>query len=207
MKYELIKIQPGHRFYGIGVIYQIRALKDFNDVKKGDLGGYVTDKNNLSQRGNCWIYDNAQIFEDAQVSGNARMYGTAQIYNYAKMYNYATMYDNTRMYGNAAMCNHTRMYGNAAMYDTTRMYDNAELRTNLYGVIFGDIKLTSQEDIKVISHIGSDDGILTLVEHEDVIYAARGCFKGTLEELIAKAKSESNHHYDNIEEIANLLFK
>lgn len=34
-------------------VYQIKALKDFNDVKAGDLGGYVASEDNLSQEGNC----------------------------------------------------------------------------------------------------------------------------------------------------------
>ena len=38
MKYELIKLTKYHKFYRSGVNYQIKALKDFNDVKKGDLG-------------------------------------------------------------------------------------------------------------------------------------------------------------------------
>lgn len=30
------------------VLYRIRALKDFGNVKAGDLGGFVEHKNNLS---------------------------------------------------------------------------------------------------------------------------------------------------------------
>jgi len=33
-----------------GVVYQIQALRDFGDVKEGDLGGYVASEDNLSQR-------------------------------------------------------------------------------------------------------------------------------------------------------------
>lgn len=34
-------------------LYQIKALKDFGKVKKGDLGGYIASEDNLSQTGNC----------------------------------------------------------------------------------------------------------------------------------------------------------
>lgn len=37
-------------------LYRIKALKDFSDVKKGDLGGYVLVERNLSQFGNAWVY-------------------------------------------------------------------------------------------------------------------------------------------------------
>jgi len=42
------------------ILYRIRALKDFGDVKKGDIGGYIQSKSNLSQEGNVWIYDAAK---------------------------------------------------------------------------------------------------------------------------------------------------
>ena len=33
-------------------IYRIEALKDFGDVKKGDLGGWIEKELNLSGKGN-----------------------------------------------------------------------------------------------------------------------------------------------------------
>jgi hypothetical protein len=52
-------------------IFQIEALKDFNDVKKGDLGGFVQSEQNLSQTGNCWAYDNAWVINGGQLLDNA----------------------------------------------------------------------------------------------------------------------------------------
>ena len=49
-------------------LYQIQALKDFGNVKAGDLGGWIEKEKNLSQEGDCWVYDNAQVFGDAEVS-------------------------------------------------------------------------------------------------------------------------------------------
>ena len=46
MKYELI---PSDR----EGFYRVKALRDFNDVKKGDIGGYVEGEKNLSQYGDC----------------------------------------------------------------------------------------------------------------------------------------------------------
>ena len=37
--------------------YRLKALKNFLDVKRGDLGGYVEGYHNLSQSGDYWIYD------------------------------------------------------------------------------------------------------------------------------------------------------
>ncbi len=33
-------------------LYRIKALKDFDDVKVGDLGGYIEKESNLSHDGN-----------------------------------------------------------------------------------------------------------------------------------------------------------
>ena len=60
-------------------LYRIRALKDFSDVKAGDLGGYVESENNLSQFGNCWIYNKAKVFDKSKVYDDAWVGGTALI--------------------------------------------------------------------------------------------------------------------------------
>lgn len=42
-------------------LYRIQALKDFNGVKAGDVGGYIENESNLSQSGNAWVYGDAQV--------------------------------------------------------------------------------------------------------------------------------------------------
>ena len=85
-------------------LHRIKALKDFGNVKKGELGGYVKkgelggyveSEYNLSQIGNCWVYGNAWVFGNAEVYGNAKVYGNAWVY------------------GNAEVCGNARVYGNA----------------------------------------------------------------------------------------------
>lgn len=50
---------------------RIRALRDFRDVKAGELGGWVETEKNLTQMGDAWVYDDAQVSGDARVSGDA----------------------------------------------------------------------------------------------------------------------------------------
>ena len=52
-------------------LHRIKALKDFGNVKKGELGGYVESERNLSQEGNCWVCGNAKVCGNAEVCGNA----------------------------------------------------------------------------------------------------------------------------------------
>lgn len=86
-KYKIIESTAieyeGHK------LYRIEALRDFANVKKGDRGGYVETKDNLSHEGNCWIYDDAKVYGKAQVYGNAQVCGFAKVYGSAAVGNNA----------------------------------------------------------------------------------------------------------------------
>ena len=127
-KYELIK-ESKTIFEGIE-IYRIRALKDFGNVKAGDVGGWVCSEDNLSQNGNCWIYDNAKCLDDARVYYNAKMYDNAIMCDDAIMYDNSRMFNNTIMYNNSRIFNNAKMYDNAMMYNNTRMFSNAIMGDN-----------------------------------------------------------------------------
>ena len=77
-KYELLAddyLRAGDR-----TVYRIRALRDFGDVKRGHLGGYVESERNLSHEGECWAYDAAQIYgENGVVRGNGKARGCAWV--------------------------------------------------------------------------------------------------------------------------------
>ena len=103
-KYELtgeVKVKFGVTFK------RIRALIDFGNVKKGELGGFIEKEENLSHENNAWVYGNAKVYGDAEVSGNAMVSGDAWVYGNAKVYGDAKVYGNARVSGNA------RVYGNA----------------------------------------------------------------------------------------------
>ena len=91
-------------------IYRIRALKDFADVKAGDLGGYIQSEESLSQEGDCWVYDNAKVYYCGQVYGNARVYGFAKIYDNAKVG------DNAQVYGYAEISAWYVILGDSVIY-------------------------------------------------------------------------------------------
>jgi UDP-3-O-[3-hydroxymyristoyl] glucosamine N-acyltransferase len=93
MKYELTDIKNERG------LYRILALKDFNDVKVGDLGGWVASKANLSQDGNSWIYDDAEVFDDARVCDNALVFDHAKVYDYARVEGRARIGGNAQIYG------------------------------------------------------------------------------------------------------------
>ena len=68
---------------GNRTLYRIQALRDFGNVTKGDIGGYIESEKNLSQDGNAWVSGDARVYGDAWVYGNARVYGDARVYGNA----------------------------------------------------------------------------------------------------------------------------
>lgn len=66
--------------------YQIRALRDFGDVKKGEEGGWIEKEENLSHEGDCWVYDSARVYENARVEGNAKVSDRALVFSSAKIF-------------------------------------------------------------------------------------------------------------------------
>ena len=79
-KYELTtdtKIHLGHK------LYRIKALRDFGNVKAGELGGYIEKEENLGHDGNAWVHENAWVCENAEVCGNAVVRGNAWVHENA----------------------------------------------------------------------------------------------------------------------------
>ena len=117
-------------------LYRIRALKNFRNVKAGDLGGWVSGKHNLSQEGDCWIYDEAKCMDNARMYHNSAMYNNAvmcdfsEMHGCSEMHNYSAMLDNSRMYNCSAMYDNSRMYNDSKMYNNSRMFDNSAMYNN-----------------------------------------------------------------------------
>jgi len=77
-KYELM----AHDWVTAGArrLFRIRAVRDFGDVRRGNVGGYIECEANLSHDGNAWVYDIAQVYgPGAVVRGNARVRGEAWV--------------------------------------------------------------------------------------------------------------------------------
>jgi hypothetical protein len=60
-------------------------VSNFGSVSKGDKGGFVEKKANLSQYGNAWVSGYAHVSGNALVSGNAWVYGDAHVYKTEKL--------------------------------------------------------------------------------------------------------------------------
>jgi hypothetical protein len=71
-KFELLTDEENIMTIEDEKLYRIRALRNFRDVKKGDLGGFLSCEDNLSQDGNCWVYSEGFVYgENSKVSDDA----------------------------------------------------------------------------------------------------------------------------------------
>ena len=131
-------------------LHRIRALKDFDDVKAGDLGGFIEKEDNLGQNawvcGNAKVYGNASVYGNAKVGGdakadeawvfgNAHIFGNAHVYGRAQVHGNAKVFDNAQVCGLADIDDEAQIYGNAvvsvygAIRDNAQVYGNALVRS------------------------------------------------------------------------------
>ena len=121
-----------------GPLHQIRAIRDFRNVKAGDIGGWIKKEENLSHDGDCWVYENAEVYENAVVYGDVSVYGDAEVCGDARVYENAVVCGNASVYGDAEVCGDARVYENAVVCGNARVYENAEVTTtvNTFGNAF-----------------------------------------------------------------------
>jgi hypothetical protein len=135
VKYELIKLDTESQEYKDGLRFRIKALKSFSDVKRGELGGFVTHANNLSQSGDCWVYNNAKMYDNSAIYDNSVMYDFSIMRDKAVMYDDSAMYNFSQMHNNSSMWGNSEMHDNSAMWDDSSMWGNSEMHDNsaMYG--------------------------------------------------------------------------
>lgn len=105
--------------------YRIRALKDIprHNVSKGDIGGWVEHKRNLSQSGDSWIADDARVGDESMVRADALVSHQASIFG--KSY----VQDDSRVLHRATVVN-TRLDDSVQVEGESHVYDS-DLREHL----------------------------------------------------------------------------
>ena len=147
-------------------LYRIRASKNFGDVKKGDIGGWIEKEENLDQYDNCWVGGDAKVFGDAQVSDNATVYGKAQVYGDAQVFGDAKIYGNARVYEDAYIRGKSKIHGNAEVYGNAAADDNADIgnddvpgNTKVHGnaTIHGCASVYGDAEVKDNAEVGESE--------------------------------------------------
>ena len=208
-------------------LYRIEALKDFNDVKKGDKGGFIENENNLTQYGKCWVYDNAEVsgyaivhnnatvrgnakvrgnaiihedakvYGDAKVSGNAMVFDNAEIYDNAEVYSGTMVYENAKIYGNAKVSGIAAVFGDAEVCGKAEVCDHAEIR--------GNAIVANDSDYIVFKNWWSSGRYFTWTKSNNMWKV--GCFYGSGRQLINKAYMDSELSGTEYERIVRYIEK
>ena len=193
------------------------SLADGHLVRAADFGGWLETENNLSQDDTAWVFQNAMVYENAWVGenavvgGNAQVYGNARVCGFAWIKENAQVYGNARVYGDALVCNVAEVYENANVCEYAKVFGDARIYGNafVYGKaivcsfaevygnadvcgnadICGNAKLKGSHDYAVFKNTWSSGRFFTYTRSNKMWNV--GCFRGTGEELIAKAYNDS----------------
>lgn len=130
---------------GKNTVRRVVAVRDFGDVKKGDVGGCVQSYRNLSQKGDCWIYDEAvaeeqtRVYENAKLKGNANMWG----------WNYSNSDEpNTLLHGNAVIDGYVNFSGGEVSGNARVEGDFADDTWILYTQVEGDARVLPGSELR-----------------------------------------------------------
>lgn len=200
-------------------LYRIEALRDFCQVKKGDLGGWIEKEDNLSQRGTCWVFDDAMVFQNAKVTDNAIVCDNVHIFGCAILENDVSVYDRVLICGNAKLSNNAHVhdkvtisdnahvYGYAYIFNEVRIYDNAKVQGHVE--LSGNITICNNAEIKSITdyYVGKNtwsSGRYFVYTRSNKMWSV-GCFYGTSKELIEKAYKDSDLSGRNYERVVKYV--
>jgi NDP-sugar pyrophosphorylase family protein len=113
--------------YGGDKLYRIQSLRNFNDVKKGNIGGWVQGEHNLSHEGKCWVFGDAMVYGNARVSEYARISGNACISEHAMISGNACISEHAKVGGYAKVWDNVMVYGYATVGGYAKVWDNAKV--------------------------------------------------------------------------------
>ncbi len=175
-------------------LFRIMAIKDFKlvdgtQIKKGDLGGYISSEKNLSQEGMCWVMDETRVYENAVISdnaivrncanvlGNAKVSDDAQISGQAVICDNAKVFEFAQIYGSATVgggvnntldepfvCGNARVYGSACVGGNALVTDSA--------VISDDAWILDNSQIIDEAKVYGDARILgnSIIQHSSEVF-------------------------------------
>ena len=175
------------------ILHRIECVEAFANVKVGDKGGWIEKESNLSQTDNAWVYGDAQVFGCAEVYGNAEVYGHAEVKGNAQVSGNAQVKGNAKVSGNAQVYGNAKVYDGAYVSGNAQVYGNAAVHgyviVNGFAEVKGNAEISKISDYIVFKNSFSSGRYFTWTKSNNMWTV--GCFHGTGEELIEKARQDS----------------
>ena len=171
-KYELIKSKVTCGSYRTRrPLYRIKALRDFDDVHMGDIGGFVESEDNLSHYGNCWIYNDGKVYDHAIVMDNAKVYGKSEVSGRAHVNGNAKLLGTADVNCDAFVGGHAIIKGNSAITGHAVVEDDAIVNR---AVIRDNVHICKNAKVSGIidghSHFGKDAVIRASDDYMDIYF-------------------------------------
>jgi len=192
---------------------RIEALRSFENVNKGDIGGFVDSDMNLSHDGTCWVFNSARVSGDARVSDSARVSGDAEVSDSAwvsdsaRVSGDAEVSDSAWVYGSAWVSDSARVSGDAEVSDSARVFDSAQIfdsaRVSGNARVFGIFKTGNCPVYVGTKHNVSYSGIIN-----DEHYISIGCITKSLQDWknnYRKIGNENGYSESEIDEYGYYL--
>ena len=171
------------------ILHRIRAVRDIpeQNVKAGDLGGWLETEENLSHNGAAWVansacvMDSARVTDSALVMGTACVTGKARVTGSARVTGKASVTDSARVMGSARVTGEACVTGNACVTGKARVTGKAW--------VSGNARVMKSSDCITIGAIGSRNDTTTFYRGADgKIYVSCGCFNGSIDDFAAEVK-------------------
>ena len=206
------KLTDETKVYNGKTLYRIQALKDFDFIHKGEVGGFVESENNLWQEGNCWIYDNAMVFDDARVTGdadvsdNAVVCGNSLIAGIAFVYGNAFINDSL-VTGSSGVGDNAIVTNNVSIRGVSRIKGNAKIDEGVVvmdGFFNGDCKIHHQDDFITLPLWWDGNTTITYVFNDDKWFTFDGEY--CTNQLVGLYKNNSKY-IETLIQMANMASK
>lgn len=206
------KLTDETKVYNGKTLYRIQALKDFDFIHKGEVGGFVESEKNLWQEGNCWIYDNAMVFDDARVtvdadvSDNAVVCGNSLIAGLAFVYGNAFINDSL-VTGSSGVGDNAIVTNNVSIRGVSRIKGNAKIDEGVVvmdGFFNGDCKIHHQDDFITLPLWWDGNTTITYVFNDDKWFTFDGEY--CTNQLVGLYKNNSKY-IETLIQMANMASK
>lgn len=190
-------------------LYRIKALKNFGNVKRGELGGYIESYKNLSQTGDAWIGDNAMVFGKARVLDNAIVDEHAMVQGCSVIQDNALVTDGAVVFGKSVIRDYARLYNDASAGDSI-VCGHAVLSDNME---IEDAVIENRSDVLYIHGLGNGYAI-TIYRDENGIRVKWKDYQGNLDDCHEQICEVSNcappcipaDQYQKFVELAEVYF-
>ena len=178
------------------ILHRIRAVRDIpeQNVKAGDLGGWLETEENLSHDSAAWVTGEAWVMGRAYVTDSTLVAGTALVMGAALVNGAAFVTDSAHVMGAALVTDSARVMGEARVSGKARVTGKAWVMGTACvtgkACVSGNARVMKSSDCITIGTIGSRDDTTTFYRGADgKIYVSCGCFNGSIDDFAAKVKA------------------